>query len=130
MKQKKKQKMLMKKKSTRRRCRRRRLSARPGNAIQADTECEAERTRQYLGRLAEAHNIDPACHQAFHNVVHGCVGVSTGEYGCERVHRPAVDHDLDESQQGASLSCAGWTLQTMCRLRHTLPRGTDIEEEG
>ncbi len=86
----------------------------PGNAIQADIECEAESGRQYLGRLAEAHNIDAPGHQALHNVVHSCVGVSTGKYGCERVHRPAVDHDLDESQQRARLPCAGWTLHKQC----------------
>ena len=84
----------------------------PGNAIQADAECEVANGRQYLGRLAEAHDIDPPGHQALHKVVHSCIGVSTCEYGCERVYRPAVDHDFNEGQQGASLPCAGWTLHT------------------
>jgi len=56
-----------------------------------------KKKRVYLGRLSQAHNIDPAGHQPLHDVIHGCIGVGTSQDRGEGKHRPAIHHDLNES---------------------------------
>ena len=55
------------------------------------------RSGVYLGRLAEANHIDPSLHQALHNVIHCCIGVSAGQDGSKGAFQGGrSDHDLHE----------------------------------